>query len=172
MSNVAQRSGNLSSGTCHADDAISISLRRLNIDVEKAGKKHKVLATIDTPSDSSLSVAQLVVLSACIMDVLPLYKLFEMQCLIYGRVFWYQLSTLLGYSEPQRYIQTGYLSHGGNGRQPTPCEMKRIVTQCVRVEVQSLQIAAKYETAWNKFCAKCDARKQVCSMSNVILNHP
>jgi hypothetical protein len=96
--------------TSIADDRVVISCRRIHYDIEKIEPgKRTLLATMTPPSDSTISVAEILALASFISKHSPFYDLLESSCFYYGRAIFDVTRTLMHYviNSPRRRIVPG-----------------------------------------------------------------
>ncbi|KAJ7879855.1 hypothetical protein B0H13DRAFT_2542527 [Mycena leptocephala] len=102
--------------TSIADDRVVISRRRIHYDIEKIEPgKRTLLATMTPPSDSTISVAEILALASFISKHSPVYDLLESSCFYYGRAIFDVRAFLVGESSAaatdRRRIETRSAVH-------------------------------------------------------------
>ncbi|KAJ6583191.1 hypothetical protein B0H10DRAFT_2443120 [Mycena sp. CBHHK59/15] len=99
-----------------ANDRILISYRREESDISlvEPGER-QLLATMDAPPDSHVTVAHLLSMSSCISDDMPIYSLLESQCFYFGRANWTVVGRAMGCMDQVKF------NPGADFMRGTPC---------------------------------------------------
>ncbi|KAJ7174047.1 hypothetical protein C8R43DRAFT_1230783 [Mycena crocata] len=160
---AAQSSLDLSKNRRLAKDNVLIFYEDCHDHIQEAEDEYYVLRRFEAPSICSITMSQLLVLSATIHQAMPLYAVFETQCFLYARIFWSRLISLCA-PEADGHVPAFHVKSAGLGRGACKslCEkMKKHVDERVDDELKELAITTRHKAAWTQFLADCMATKEV-----------